>query len=129
MIGLPGDNTPPSRFIRAVAWTQTARKTATAKETVYEVFRILDNFNLPQGPDGGEGSGHGDSTDLMRSTTIWTTAWDLQDLTLNYHTQHNRRVRRVNVSAINFGHFSGKIVHVLMDDKKEQDIKDKTPKL
>jgi choloylglycine hydrolase len=129
MIGLPGDNTPPSRFIRAVAWTQTARKTDIATETVYEVFRILDNFNLPQGPDGGEGSGHGSNTDLMRSTTIWTTAWNLTDLTLNYHTQHNRRVRKVDVSAINFDQFSGKIVHVPMDDKKEQDIKDKTPKL
>jgi choloylglycine hydrolase len=33
MIGLPGDNTPPSRFVRAVAATQTARPTSTASET------------------------------------------------------------------------------------------------
>ncbi len=50
MLGLPGDNTPPSRFISAAAWTQTARDLPTAKEGVYELFRILDNFNLPQGP-------------------------------------------------------------------------------
>jgi choloylglycine hydrolase len=128
MIGLPGDNTPPSRLIRAIAWTQTARKTKTASETVYETFRILDNFNLPLGPDGAEGAGQAGNTDLMRSSTIWTSAWNLEDLTLNYHTQHNRRVRQVNIKAINFDVLSGEIVHVVLDDKKEQDIKDKTPR-
>ena len=38
MIGLPGDFTPPSRFIRAVAFSQTARPTATGDETIYEIF-------------------------------------------------------------------------------------------
>ncbi|WP_411572507.1 linear amide C-N hydrolase [Tropicimonas sp. TH_r6] len=34
MIGLPGDNTPPSRFIRAVAWTrQRVRRRAGAKRS------------------------------------------------------------------------------------------------
>lgn len=48
-LGTPGDYTPPSRFVRAVAYTQTARKTPDGEEAVYEVFRILDNFNLPLG--------------------------------------------------------------------------------
>jgi len=46
-IGLPGDFTPPSRFVRAVAWTQTARSTQTSIETVYEVFRILAISTFP----------------------------------------------------------------------------------
>jgi len=102
MLGLPGDNTPPSRFIRAAAWTQTARDLPNAKESIYEMFRILDNFNLPQGPDGAEGTGESVSDDLMRSSTIWTTAWNLSDLTLNYHTQHNRRVRKLDLKKIDF---------------------------
>jgi len=55
MIGLPGDYTPPSRFVRAVAFTQTARPTENGSETMYELFRILDNFNLPLGSAEGEG--------------------------------------------------------------------------
>ena len=47
MIGLPGDFTPPSRFVRAVAFSQAARPTETGAETIYELFRILDNFNVP----------------------------------------------------------------------------------
>jgi len=55
MIGLPGDFTPPSRFVRAVAFSKTARPTATGDETIYEIFRILDNFNVPLGASEGTG--------------------------------------------------------------------------
>ena len=55
MIGLPGDFTPPSRFVRAVAFTQTARPTKTGGESMYELFRILDNFNVPLGAAEGTG--------------------------------------------------------------------------
>jgi len=127
MIGLPGDNTPPSRFIRAVAWSQSARKIENAKEGIYEAFRILDNFNLPLGPDGAEGSGAGQNTDIMRSSTIWTTAWNLTDMTLNFHTQHNRRVRSINIKAIDFSKLDNEIVHITIDEKKEQDVLDITP--
>jgi len=72
MIGLPGDFTPPSRFVRAVAWTQTARPTETSGETVYELLRILDSFNVPLG--SAEGSGQPSRLEGMRSSTIWTTA-------------------------------------------------------
>lgn len=128
MIGLPGDNTPPSRFVRAVAWSQTARSLPDAKEAIYELFRILDNFQLPQGPDGAEGASENSSDELMRASTIWTTAWNLKDLTLNYHTQHNRRVRRLDVKKIDFTKMESDIVYIPLDDKKEQDIKDITPK-
>ena len=129
MIGLPGDNTPPSRFIRAAAWTQTAREIANGEEALYESFRILDNFNLPLGPDGAEGADEKQSDDLMRSSTIWTSAWNLKDRTLSFHTQHNRRVRNINMKAIDFSKIGEEIIHINLDDKKEQDIKDITPKL
>jgi choloylglycine hydrolase len=127
MIGLPGDNTPPSRFVRAVTWTQSARKIENAKEGIYEAFRILDNFNLPLGPDGAEGSAEGQNIDIMRSSTIWTTAWNLSDMTLNFHTQHDRRVRMVNIKEIDFSKIGNEIIHIKIDEKKEQDILNITP--
>lgn len=99
MIGLPGDFTPPSRFIRAVAFTQTARKTDTGKETIYEAFRILDNFNVPLGSAEGEGA---NQTQGMRGSTYWTTAYDTKNRVMYYYTMHNRRVRMVDLKAINF---------------------------
>jgi len=127
LLGLPGDNTPPSRFIRAITWTQTARTLENASDGVYETFRILDNFQLPLGPDAAEGHGGGENIDLMRSSTIWTTAWNLTDLTLNYHTQHNRRVRQLDLKKIDFSKMGNEIIYIQLDDVKEQDIKDITP--
>ncbi len=123
MIGLPGDNTPPSRFVRAVAWTQTARPTSDSDETVYEVLRILDNFNLPLG--GAEGAEVSGDTQGMRSSTIWTTAWDLDQAVLYFHTQHNRRLRKVSLDRLEF---SGEgISRIPLDREKTQDVEDLTP--
>ena len=123
MIGLPGDNTPPSRFIRAVAFSQTARPTPTGEETVYETFRVLDNFNLPLGFAEGEGE---IKTKGMRSSTIWTTVYDTKNKALYYHTQHNRRVRRLDLDKIDFGTLSKPIL-IPLDTIKAQDIEDITP--
>jgi choloylglycine hydrolase len=124
MIGLPGDFTPPSRFVRAVAFTQTARPTPTGGETVYELFRILDNFNVPLGAAEGEGKS---STKGMRSSTIWTTAWDTKNLVLYYHTQNNRRVRKVDISKLDFGSMREQMV-IPLEKERNQDIEDLTPK-
>lgn len=124
MIGLPGDYTPPSRFVRAVAWSQVARPLDNSKEAVYELFRILDNFNVPLGAAEGSDSAEANLKG-MRSSTIWTTGWDMSKKVLYFHTQHNRRVRKVELDKIDFS--KTKIIHVPLDDKKEQDYKDITP--
>ena len=126
MIGLPGDFTPPSRFVRAVAFSQTARPTESSEETVYELFRILDNFNLGLGSAEGSDASKG-NTDKMRSATLWTTAWDTKDKVFYFHTQHNRRVRRVDFNAMDFSAIGDAIIHIAADKKKEQDIEDITP--
>ena len=72
MIGLPGDFTPPSRFVRAVAFSQTARETEGGFDTIREAFRILDNFNIPA--DAAEGAQDDvQSDDLLYSATQVTT--------------------------------------------------------
>jgi choloylglycine hydrolase len=110
-IGLPGDNILPSRFIRAVAATQTARPTATGDETIYEHFRILDNFNLPSG--GAAGAGETKSGG-MRSATLGTSGYDTINLVMYYHTQSNRRGRRADLKRIDFKK-SGGLVHLPLD--------------
>jgi choloylglycine hydrolase len=124
MIGLPGDFTPPSRFVRAVAFSQAARATPNGDETVYELFRVLDNFNVPLGSAEGDGE---DRTKGMRSATCWTTACDTKNLVLYYHTAHNRRVRMVDLKKIDFD-ASEEIRRMPMDRVRSQDIEDVTPR-
>ena len=125
MIGLPGDFTPPSRFVRAVAFAKSARPTATGTETMYELFRILDNFNVPLGAAEGEES----KTKLegMRSSTCWTTGYDTKNLVMQYHTQNSRRVRQVDLKKIDFAK-GGDLQRLPLDKEKQQDIDDVTPK-
>lgn len=123
MIGLPGDYTPPSRFVRAVAFSKTARPTDTGGETIYEVFRILDSFNVPLGAAEGEGDV---KTQGMRSATLWTTAYDTKNLVMQYHTQHNRRVRQVDLKKIDFAALKEPL-RLPLDNNKQQDIEDATP--
>lgn len=123
MIGLPGDFTPPSRFVRAVAFSKSARPTNSGTEALYEAFRILDNFNIPLvvGKDG-------DVPEGMRSATIWTTAYDTKNLVMQYHTMDNRRVRQLDLKKIDFSSGKG-LVQMPLDERKEQDIQELTPKL
>lgn len=123
MIGLPGDFTPPSRFVRAVAFAATARPTPDGDETVYEAFRILDSFNVPLG--AAEGSGLVDDEAGLRSATLWTSAVDTRNRILYYHTQHNRRVRMLDLKEIDFGALS-EIVYIPLDREKAQDMEELT---
>jgi len=125
MIGLPGDFTPPSRFIRAVAFAKSARPVKDGPEATYEVFRILDNFNVPLGASEGSGD---HKTQGMRSSTIWTVATDVSNKVIYYHTQHNRRVRKIDVGSIDFGSLPPGIKTSSLDKEKVQDIEDVTPR-
>ncbi len=124
MIGLPGDFTPPSRFVRAVAFSKSARPTDTGPETMYELFRILDNFNVPL---GSAESGGDAKTQGMRSATLWTTAHDTKGRVTYFHTAHNRRVRKVDLNQIDFAAMKA-ITHMPLDKDRAQDIEDMTPK-
>ena len=124
MIGLPGDFTPPSRFVRAVAYTATARKTKDGPETVYEMFRIMDNFNLPLG--AAEGSDNEKKLAGMRSSTIWTVVYDTKNRAMYYHTQHNRRVRKVDMKKIDFSKLKKTAARPL-DKVKAEDMEEVNP--
>jgi choloylglycine hydrolase len=87
-------------------------------------LRILDNFNVPLG--AAEGSDQA-AEDLkgMRSSTIWTTAWDQENRDLYFHTQHNRRLRKVSLNELDFS--GDEIIRIPLEMEKTQDVLDLTP--
>ena len=126
MIGLPGDFTPPSRFVRAVAFSQTARETAGGYDTVREAFRILDNFNIPA--DAAEGAQDNvQSDDLLYSATQVTTASDSKNLIYYYHTMYDRTVHKVDMKRIDFGGMGSDMVVFETSGNREPTIVDVTP--
>jgi len=98
LLGLPGDFTPPSRFVRAVALTASARALATAEDAVGESFRILDSFNIPL---VSLARGAEQARDIPGATQVTTSA-DLKDRVLYFHTMANRQIQRLDLKQIDF---------------------------
>ncbi|WBQ12928.1 choloylglycine hydrolase family protein [Hyphomonadaceae bacterium BL14] len=96
--GLPGDFTPPSRFVRAVALSASGRPLETGNEAVFEAFRILDSFNIPVGATGPTDTIAAD----IESATQITTAWDLTARRMFFHTMSDREVRTIDLNRIDF---------------------------
>jgi choloylglycine hydrolase len=98
LVGLPGDFTPPSRFVRAAVLTATARPLPSSVDAVFEAFRILDGFNIPLGVTGRPDK---IASDIESATQI-TTAADLTNKRYYFHTMSNREVRMIDLSKIDF---------------------------
>ena len=97
-LGLPGDDTPPSRFVRAAFLRATAPQRATAFETVQECFHLLNNFDVPIGLEHPAGQ----CPDIP-SATQWTSAIDLTHRLVYYKTAYNNTIRCLDLSQIDFG--------------------------
>lgn len=116
-LGLPGDFTPPSRFVRAAFFCATAPQLSTGFETVKQCFHILNNFDIPIGVEHRRGEGP-----KIPSATQWTSAIDLTHRIVYYKTMHNNTIRRISLAEIDFAKV-GYQVHP-MDRIKEQPVQD-----
>ena len=81
MLGLPGDFTPPSRFVRAVAFSQSAAPNATADDAVLSAFHILNQFDIPEGSVVNSAIGK-----PVDEITEWTSVADLKNLRWYFRT-------------------------------------------
>jgi choloylglycine hydrolase len=95
LLGLPGDFTPPSRFVRALTFKQAALPAATAEECVQQAFHLLNQFDIPLGAVRAHENGK-----PICEFTNWTTAADMQHGRYYFHTFQSRRIRVVDLSKI-----------------------------
>ncbi len=99
MLGIPGDFTPPSRFVRAVAFSQGVLPSATGSDAVLEAFHILNNFDIPKGAARErEKDAHGN---IQADYTLWTTANDLKAKRFYFRTYDNSQIRMVDLTKMN----------------------------
>ena len=95
MLGLPGDFTPPSRFVRAAFFRNTAPQRATGMDTVLEAFHLLNNFDVPIAIENP-------TEHNLPSATQWTSAIDLTSRTVYYKTAYNSTIRSISLDNIDF---------------------------
>ncbi len=95
MLGLPGDFTPPSRFVRAVAFSQSVFKPKTGDDAVLEAFHVLNQFDIPKGAAREhEKDEHGN---VLADYTIWTSASDLKAKRFYFRTYDNSQIRMADL--------------------------------
>ena len=120
MLGLPGDITPPSRFVRAAAYIHTLLPFPDTDTGIPEVARVLHNFDIPLGLVR-EGM-YKDK--VMAGQTQWTVIGDLRNKRYYYWTEHNRRMRMVDLNKLNFE--DNKVQAIPLDELRQEDIQDRT---
>ncbi|MDN3955563.1 choloylglycine hydrolase [Sporolactobacillus laevolacticus] len=88
-VGLPGDFTPPSRFVRAAYWKNNITNIDTEQDGITGLFHILSTCDLPKGavvtPEG------------LEDVTIYTSAMCAESGTFYYHGYDNRQITAVNL--------------------------------
>jgi choloylglycine hydrolase len=114
MLGLPGDFTPPSRFIRAVAFSRTAAPVGSAAEGVKQVFHILNNFDIPLGSVKDR---TGQANDEY---TQWTSVSDLTGCVFYFRTYDNSRIRMVELKNFNLNASDIKTIPIKQREEFEQ---------
>lgn len=115
-LGLPGDFTPPSRFVRAAFLKTYSLEQPTAYDTTQQAFHILNNFDVPLGVQFAVGR----APNNMPSATQWTISTDLKDMVIYYHTMYNRTIRSIDMKNIDFT--TVPFQYHSLDDAKRQTI-------
>jgi choloylglycine hydrolase len=99
MLGLPGDFTPPSRFVRAVAFNLSVFKPGTGDEAVLEAFHVLNQFDIPKG--AARDREKDENGNIQADYTLWTGASDLAAKRYYFRTYENSQIRMIDLSKMN----------------------------
>ncbi|MBE6286677.1 MAG: linear amide C-N hydrolase [Mediterranea massiliensis] len=115
-LGLPGDFTPPSRFVRAAFLLNTTRQQADGLHAVLQLFHLLNTFDVPVACDTPIGQEPGN----FPSATQWTVATDITAGIIYYRTMYNCNIRSIQLKEIDFNRVA--FIAKPLDATKEQPI-------
>jgi choloylglycine hydrolase len=90
-LGLPGDYSPPSRFVRAAFFGASHPAPQTTIDGVQELFHLLNAFDIPMGAARADG---------VSDYTQITVVRDAHELTYAWKTYGDQRLRQVSLSQL-----------------------------
>ena len=116
MLGLPGDFTAPSRFVRAAFFQTTSPTWETGFDAVVQAFHILNNFDIPIGSQHAKA----DIPKGLPSATQFTAATDQTAMKFYYRTAWNSNIRCIDLRSIDFA--SVRYQSAPLDKTQEQPV-------
>ena len=112
LLGIPGDYTPPSRFIRAAIYSTSALAPNTSSDTARLGFHILNTFDIFFGivrnPNATSGTRQAGNTKLQNSLahdtefTQWTVVHDRTNLKTYFRSYDSMQVQLVDLTKVDF---------------------------
>lgn len=113
LLGIPGDFTPPSRFVRAAIYSQSATPNDTGDDAVLSAFHLLNQFDLPKGSVVNSAVGG-----AMSDITEWTSVADLKNLRWYFRTFDDQSIRMVDLKEA-LSAAKGEIKTIDMENSKQ----------
>lgn len=109
LLGLPGDYTPPSRFVRAVLFSQWAQTPKDSMEGVNTCFHILNTFDIvpgvirTQATEKSLGTLPAEVKNTMGpDTTEWVIVHDQAHLKTFFRTYGSLQIGMVDLNQLDF---------------------------
>ena len=96
MRGIPGDATPPGRFVRAAAYVATADASADGAAAEMSMMHMLNNFDLL--PGFAKASANTQEQDQ----TLWSTIANLTEATYSLRTHGDVCFRKITLADVDF---------------------------
>ena len=122
MWGLPGDITPPSRFVRLAVMThfadqqENAEKTLNLAQHIVSAIHIVRGMVVDRAPDGKI---------VSSETTQWSTFRDLTSRVYYFRTYDNFNLRKIDLKKLDFNASKVKTITMTCDTELMLDITDR----
>jgi choloylglycine hydrolase len=120
MLGLPGDFTPPSRFVRAALFSAAAIASENVQDAVEKMFHVLNQFDIPLGSvchkEGGK---------VHYDYTMLTTVKDSQALKYYYRSFQDQTIKFIDLKQFDL---NAKKIRAMKIQGKEKGV-DESSKL
>ena len=117
LLGMPGDLTPPSRFVRVAAFKNFANQPKTSTDAVNVAFHVLNSVDIAKGLLFNKTANHSDFT-------MWAVAKDLTNYILYFRDYNDMTIRVVYLNSLPVP--QGKVLRmkVYTDNPGFQDVTD-----
>jgi choloylglycine hydrolase len=119
MIGLPGDISPPSRFVKTATLLQVVVPSTSAADALNMAQHIINNVDIPLGVAREPQSGH-----YISDITQWVVFKDLTHKNFYYRTYDDLSLRMVSLSKINFADNAPRLKMPISSTMQIQDLSD-----
>ncbi len=119
MIGLPGDLTPPSRFIRLGVTTYFADQAENAEKGLNLCQHIVNAFNIVSGVIVEKSS---EGKVVAKETTQFATFRDLANKVFYFQTYENMDLRKVDLRKLDFSADKVRFIQMYGDPQSVKDV-------